>query len=431
MNLNYAIWNQFQITFIYDEQTSIYQGASWTDARAEVRRLLATDFKRYGTISDAFGNCFIVNGSRIKSVAYSENTFQMLITFKDDSSLLVRCVNDTIGSQNFRYVKFLKASNDLSNVRKNRQVKLLSQGATVTDTVFPTFASLAENINEGDYVIVTPGTYSMTDSFTFKNGVDIEAGEDVTIQINYTSGDTTCNAIFTDGIDTDNLEAIYFEGTNKFSEFIESTDKRIFARIFGEANISITNAPSEKFTPLLKTYYDSELYGQFNSWESDNALPSIGYGINGVVNFRIRDIINAEQLLDNDYYCYSMDLDSLNITCAGSFFPGINPNVSNGLVTIRNANIINAGYVGVDSIALGRMTYHYINVFDTGSVIWDLDTYAGSGSEFYMHNAKITTDVLSTGSYSSNWYNNNFNNYTNNLTGTDTWSFYEDSLTIE
>jgi hypothetical protein len=126
-----------------------------------------------------------------------------------------------------------------------------------------------------------------------------------------------------------------------------------------------------------------------------------------------------------------MDLDSLNITCAGSFFPGINPNVSNGLVTIRNANIINAGYVGVDSIALGRMTYHYINVFDTGSVIWDLDTYAGSGSEFYMHNAKITTDVLSTGSYSSNWYNNNFNNYTNNLTGTDTWSFYEDSLTIE
>ena len=79
MNLNYAIWNQFRITFVYDEQTSIYQGASWTDARAEIRRLLATDFKRYGTISDAFGNCFIVNGSRIKSVTYSENTFQMLI----------------------------------------------------------------------------------------------------------------------------------------------------------------------------------------------------------------------------------------------------------------------------------------------------------------------------------------------------------------
>jgi hypothetical protein len=42
------------------------------------------------------------------------------------------------------------------------------------DIVFPTFATLAEILSEGDYVIVTPGSYEMTDSFTFKNGVDIE-----------------------------------------------------------------------------------------------------------------------------------------------------------------------------------------------------------------------------------------------------------------
>ena len=431
MNLNFAKWFQFVITFYYDTQTSVYNGQSWTEARQEIRRLLATDFKRYGTISDAFGNCFILNGSRIKTVAYSENTFQMLITFKDDSSLLVRCVNDAIGSQNFRYVKFLKASNDLANVRKNRQVKLLSQGATATDTVFPTFASLAENINEGDYVIVTPGTYSMTDSFTFKNGVDIEAGEDVTIQINYTSGDTTRNAIFTDGIDTDNLEVIYFAGTNKFSEFIESTDKRISARIFGSASVEINDAASDRFTPLFKTYYDSELYGEFNSWDSNNDYPTVLYGINGAITCRIEAITNAEQLIDNDYYCYSQDLDSLNITCQGSFYPGVDSNVTDPLAVIRNANIVSSGNYGVESIAQARMNYHLINVYDTGTATYDEDTFSQTGSNFYMHNAKINCDVLSAGTHSSNWYNNTFNNYTNNLTGTGTWSFYEDSLTIE
>ena len=127
MNLNFAKWFRFAITFYYDTQASVYNGQSWTEARQEIRRLLATDFKRYGTISDAFGNCFIVNGSRIKSVTYSENTFQMLITFKDESTLLVRCVTDEIGTQNFRYIKFLKASNDLANVKKNRTIKVIAQ----------------------------------------------------------------------------------------------------------------------------------------------------------------------------------------------------------------------------------------------------------------------------------------------------------------
>ena len=430
MNLNYAIWNQFRITFVYDEQTSIYQGASWTDARAEIRRLLATDFKRYGTISDAFGNCFIVNGSRIKSVTYSENTFQMLITFKDDSTLLARCVTDEIGTQNYRYIKFLKASNDLANVKRNRNIKLIAQNATQSDFIFPTFASLNENLNEGDYVIVNPGTYSMTDSFTFKNGVDIEMKEDVIINVNYTSGDSTRYAIFTDGVDTDNLEAIFFAGTNKYSEFVGSTDKRIFARIFGDASISINDAPTDKFTPLLKAYYDSELYAQFSSWESNNAAPSIGYAINGVITFRIKNIVNAEQLLDNDYYCYAMDLDTLNATCIGSFYPGVNPNVRNPLAMIRNANIVSNGGTGIDSIALTSVVYHYINVYDTGNAIWDQDTF-GTASQFYMHNAKIESEVFTTGSFDSTWYNNGFNNYLNNSIGSEGWTFVEDSLTFE
>ncbi len=429
MNLNYAIWNRFQIRFIYDEQTSIYQGDSWTDARNEIRRILATDFKRYGTISDAFGNCFVVNGSRIKSVTYSENTFQMLIVFKDDSTLLVRCVTDEIGMQNFRYVKFLKSSNDLANVKKNRTIKVIAQNAIQSDFIFPTFAALNDNLDEGDYIIVNPGTYSMADSFTFKNGVDIEAGEGVAINVNYTSGDSTRNAIFTDGIDTDALEVIY-AGVNKYSEFVGSTGKRIFARIFGDASISINDAPADRFTPLLKTYYDSELYAQFSSWESNNAAPSIGYGINGVVTFRIEDITNAEQLLDNDYYCYSMDLDTLNATCIGSFYPGVNPNVTNPVAMIRNANIISNGGTGIDSIALTSMVYHYINVYDTGNAIWDQDTF-GTASQFYMHNAKIESEVFTTGSYDSTWYNNGFNNYINNSTGSGGWTFVEDSLTFE
>ena len=430
MNLNFAKWFQFVITFYYDTQTSVYNGASWTDARAEIRRLLTSDFKRYGTISDAFGNCFIVNGSRIKSVTYSENTFQMLIVFKDDSTLLVRCVTDEIGMQNYRYIKFLKSSNDLANVKKNRTIKLVAQNATQSDTIFPTFAALNDNLNEGDYIIVNPGTYSMSDSFTLKNGVDIEMKEGVTINVNYTSGDSTRNAIFTDGINIDALEAI-FAGGNKYAEFVGSTNKRIFARIFGDASISINDAPADRFTPLLKTYYDSELYAQFSSWESNNAAPSIGYGINGVITFRIEDIVNAEQLLDNDYYCYAMDLDTLNATCIGSFYPGVDSNVTNPVAMIRNANIISNGGTGIDSIALTSMVYHYINVYDTGNAVWDQDTFAGAASQFYMHNAKIESEVFTTGSYDSTWYNNGFNNYINNSTGSGGWTFVEDSLTFE
>jgi hypothetical protein len=419
LNLNYAIWNQFQIRFIYDEQTSIYQGASWTDARAEIRRLLATDFKRYGTISDAFGNCFIVNGSRIKSVTYSENTFQMLIVFKDDSTLLVRCVTDEIGSQNFRYVKFLKSSNDLANVRKNRNIKVIAQNAIQSDFIFPTFASLNENLNEGDYVIVNPGTYSMAESFTLKNGVDIEMKEDVIVNVNYTAGDSTENGIFTDAITTDALE------------FVGSTDKRIFARIFGDASISINDAPANRFTPLLITYYDSELYAQFSSWESNNAAPTIAYGRNGAITLRIEDITNAEQLLDNDYYCYAMDLDTLNASCIGSFFPGVDSNVTNPLAMIRNANIVSNAGNAVESISQASMVYHYINVYDTGNVTWDYDLFAQTGSQFYMHNAKIESEIFTSGTHDSTWYNNGFNNYINNSTGSGGWTFIEDSLTLE
>jgi len=418
LNLNYAIWNQFRITFFYDEQTSVYQGASWTDARAEVRRLLATDFKRYGTISDAFGNCFIVNGSRIKSVTYSENTFQMLIVFKDDSTLLCRCVTDEIGTQNYRYVKFLKSSNDLANVKRNRNIKLIAQNATQSDTIFPTFAALNDSLNEGDYIIVSPGTYTMTDSFTLKNGVDIEI-QGATIDVNYNSGDTTENGIFTDGVNPLNPDP----STLPY--------KRISARIFGDGNVAINNARPDRFTPIMFTYYNSDFCCQFNSWESNNGYPTLLYCSNGTITCRIKTITNAEQLLDNDLFSYSMDLDSLNITCAGSFFPGVDISIINPLMIIRNANIVSNAGTGIDSIAQASMVYHYINVYDTGNVTWDYDLFAQTGSQFYMHNVKIESEIFTSGTQDSTWYNNGFNNYINNSTGSEGWTFIEDSLTFE
>jgi len=418
LNLNYAIWNQFRITFVYDEQTSIYQGASWTDARAEIRRVLESDFLKYGTVSDGFGNLFLINGSEINTLAYSDSTFHLLVTFKNESTLLIRCVTSEIGQQHFRYLKFLKASNNLSQLMRNRNVKVIAQGATQSDIVFPTFATLNPNLSEGDYIIVTPGTYSMADSFTFKNGVDIEI-QGATIDVNYNSGDTTENGIFTDGVNPLNPDP----STLPY--------KRISARIFGDGNVAINNARPDRFTPIMFTYYNSDFCCQFNSWESNNGYPTLLYCSNGTITCRIKTITNAEQLLDNDLFSYSMDLDSLNITCAGSFFPGVDISIINPLMIIRNANIVSNAGNAVESISQASMVYHYINVYDTGNVTWDYDLFSQTGSQFYMHNAKIESEIFTSGTNDSIWYNNGFNNYINNSTGSEGWTFIEDSLTFE
>jgi hypothetical protein len=425
LDLNHAIWNQFRVTFVYDEQTSIYQGASWTDARAEIRRLLATDFKRYGTISDAFGNCFIVNGSRIKSVAYSENTFQMLIVFKDDSTLLCRCVTDEIGTQNYRYIKFLKASNDLANVKRNRTIKVVAQNAIQSDFIFPTFASLNENLNEGDYIIVNPGTYTMTDSFTLKNGVDIEMKEDVIVNVNYTAGTTIEHCLFSDHV----TPFLLLQAAERIE--IADETKRIQARIFGDATINVLDCPQNRFMPVIRNYYDSEIYLQASEVEYNNTEGALLYSFQGALTARV-ETATVQRLIDNDYQAAVCDLDCLDATISGPvFYPGTEVLATNPIAILRNCNVTSTSNSGIETIAQSTFVYHYINCSDLGSATWLEDTFANAGCNFYMHNAKINCDVLSAGTQVSSWYNNGFNNYTNNLIGTDTWSFYEDSLTLE
>jgi len=422
MNLNFAKWFRFAITFYYDTQTAVYNGASWTDARAEIRRLLATDFKRYGTISDAFGNCFIVNGSRIKSVTYSENTFQMLITFKDDSTLLVRCVTDEIGTQNFRYVKFLKSSNDLANVKRNRNIKLIAQNATQSDTIFPTFAALNDNLNEGDYIIVSPGTYTMTDSFTLKNGVDIEI-QGATIDAQYTADSTIQHGLFTDHTNP------FFLLLNEQRAEIADTTKRKQARIFGNGVFNILDCPQNRFMPLIRNYYNSELYVTAESHTNNNANGAVLYSFGGALTARVKTI-TSQRLIDNDYLAAVCDLDSLTATISGvSFYPGTDVSIVNPLGIIRNCNITTTGGAAIDTIAQTEFVYHYINCIDSGSDVFLYDIFAGAGCKIYAHNFKLETDAFTEGTFASTFYNNQFNNYSNN-SDTSNVSIIEDSLTF-
>ena len=425
MNLNYAIWNQFQIRFIYDEQESVYQGASWADARNEIRRILESDFLKYGTVSDGFGNLFLINGSEINTLAYSDSTFHLLVTFKNESTLLVRCVTSEIGQQHFRYLKFLKASNDLANVKRNRNIKLIAQNATQSDAIFPTFAALNDNLNEGDYVIVNPGTYTMTDSFTLKNGVDIEMKEDVIINAQYTAGTTIENCLFSDHI----TPFLILQAAERIE--IADETKRIQARIFGDATINVLDCPQNRFMSVIRNYYDSEIYLQASEVEYNNTEGALLYSFQGALTARV-ETATVQRLIDNDYQAAVCDLDCLDATISGpAFYPGTEVLATNPIAILRNCNVTSTSNSGIETIAQSTFVYHYINCSDLGSATWLEDTFANAGCNFYMHNAKINCDVLSAGTQVSSWYNNGFNNYTNNLIGTDTWSFYEDSLIIE
>lgn len=425
MNLNYAIWNQFQIRFIYDEQTSIYQGASWTDARNEIRRILESDFLKYGTVSDGFGNLFLINGSEINTLAYSDSTFHLLVTFKNESTLLVRCVTSEIGQQHFRYLKFLKASNDLANVKRNRNIKLIAQNATQSDTIFPTFAALNDSLNEGDYIIVSPGTYTMTDSFTLKNGVDIEMKEDVIINGQYTAGTTIEHCLFSDHV----TPFLLLQAAERIE--IADETKRIQSRIFGNATINVLDCPQNRFMPVIRNYYDSEIYLQASEVEYNNTEGALMYSFQGALTARV-ETATVQRLIDNDYQAASCDMDCLNATISGPvFYPGTEVLGTNPIAILRNCNVTSTSNSGIETIAQSTFVYHYINCSDLGSATWLEDTFANAGCSMYMHNAKINCDVLSAGTQVSSWYNNGFNNYINNLIGTDTWSFYEDSLTLE
>jgi len=424
LNLNYAIWNQFRITFIYDEQTSIYQGASWTDARNEIRRILESDFLKYGTVSDGFGNLFLINGSEINTLAYSDSTFHLLVTFKNESTLLVRCVTSEIGQQHFRYLKFLKASNDLANVKRNRNIKLIAQNATQSDAIFPTFAALNDNLNEGNYIIVTPGNYEMTESFSFKNGVDIEI-QGATIDAQYTADSTIQHGLF-----TDHANPFFLLQAEQRAEIADTT-KRKQARIFGNGVFNILDCPFNRFMPVIRNYYDSEIYLQASEVEYNNTEGALMYSFQGALTARV-ETATVQRLIDNDYQAAVCDLDCLDATISGPvFYPGTEVLATNPIAILRNCNVTSTSNSGIETIAQSTFVYHYINCSDLGSATWLEDTFSNAGCIMYMHNAKINCDVLSAGTQVSSWYNNGFNNYTNNLIGTDSWNFYEDSLTLE
>jgi len=422
LNLNYAIWNQFQITFIYDEQTSIYQGASWTDARNEIRRILESDFLKYGTVSDGFGNLFLINGSEINTLAYSDSTFHLLVTFKNESTLLVRCVTSEIGQQHFRYLKFLKAGNNLSQLMRNRNVKVIAQGATAGTTLFPTFATLNPNLSEGDFVIVTPGSYEMRESFTFKNGVDIEI-QGATIDAQYTADSTIQHGLF-----TDHANPFGDLGAPERVEIADVT-KRKQARIFGNGVFNILDCPFNRFMPLIRNYYNSELYVTAESHTNNNANGAVLYSFGGALTARVKTI-TTQRLIDNDYLAAVCDLDSLTATISEvSFYPGSDVSIVNPLGIIRNCNITNTAGFSIDTIAQTEFVYNYINCIDSGSTTFLRDSFAGAGCKIYAHNFKLETDAFTEGTFASTFYNNHFNNYSNN-SDTSNVSIIEDSLTF-
>jgi hypothetical protein len=424
LNLNYAIWNQFQIRFVYDEQTSVYQGASWTDARNEIRRILESDFLKYGTVSDGFGNLFLINGAEINTLAYSNSTFHLLVTFKNESTLLVRCVTSEIGQQHYKYLKFLSASNNLSQLMRNRNVKVIAQGATAGSTLFPTFETLSPNLSEGDFIIVTPGTYQMVESFTLKNGVDIWI-QGATIDVQYTAAGSVQWGVFTDIINPE----LYSDLNNDTRAEFADTTKRKQARIFGNADFNIFDCPANRFMPLIRNYYNSELYATAESYESNNSNSAVMYSFNGALTARVKTI-TAQRLIDNDYLSAVCDLDSLTATISGNtFFPGTDVSMINPLGIVRNCNITNDNGLAIDTIAQSEFIYHYINCIDSGSSTFLYDIFANSGCAIYAHNFKLETDKFTEGTFDSTFYNNHFNNYSNN-SDTSRVAIIEDSLTF-
>lgn len=409
-----------------DLTTSVWTGADWEDTRNEVRRILDEDFYALGTVSDDAGNMFVVNCYRLRQVARGGR--MLLCNFRDGGQFTFVAVTEQIAKAHERYLRFIMDANDLDRVKLNRNVKIIAQGATQSDFVFPTFASLQGELSEGDYVIVTPGDYELTEAFYFKNGVDIEnqRGADITAQY----GDTTIqHAIFTDHENAfGNLGAPQRED-------IARTTKIIKGRIFGQGTFTVADCPSDRFMPLLKCFYSSSLSAMGVSLTSESGWGANIYSVQGHTLSKVKSV-STQRLIDNDYKPAIMDVDILDANMTSvyntTFFPAIDGDVQNATGIVRNANITREsdGQLrwGIESGNAGVYTYHYINVKETDMTLWLNDELGGVGCNVYAHNYKLETDTFSSEYHYCNWYNNGFTNYRNNSDGDGLTTVYHDTL---
>jgi hypothetical protein len=272
--------------------------------------------------------------------------------------------------------------------------------------------------------MVTPGTYQMTDSFTFKNGVDIWI-QGATIDVQYTAAGSVQWGVFTDIINPE----LYSDLNNDTRAEFADTTKRKQARIFGNADFNILDCPANRFMPLIRNYYNSELYATAESYESNNSNSAVMYSFNGALTARVKTI-TAQRLIDNDYLSAVCDLDSLTATISGNtFFPGTDISMINPLGIVRNCNITNDNGLAIETIAQSEFVYHYINCIDSGSSTFLYDIFANTGCAIYAHNFKLETDKFTEGTFDSTFYNNHFNNYSNN-SDTSRVAIIEDSLTF-
>ena len=370
----------------------------------------------------------VINGEEIRNVVYNEDTKILIITFKDYSYCWIVAVTNELGLQHKRYLTFIRDSNNLADVKRNRNIKIIAAGSVTTDVVFPDFESLQPNIQEGDYIIVEPGEYTLAQAFTFKNGVDIECKEDVILNAQYSAGSYIQYGVFVD--DNEN----FFSGDLDQAARDEMTDtsKIKVNRIFGNATVNILDCPQNRFMPIIRTYYNGEIYGSFDSLTSDTGAGASLYAWNGYSTARIKTI-DTSRLIDNDYECKVCDLDSLTAdNVSVSFFPGTAISAGETYGIIRNAEINNTveSSYAIDTIASNRFNYHYIHATDSGSSIFIEDTFAAEGCNVYAHNFKLETDQFTSGQQRSNWYNNGFTNTRNDDNDGGQWTYYEDSLTL-
>lgn len=415
---NYIRCRHRAITHYHEEGGAhAFMAGSRAEYLAEIRRIMTEDFHGRGLISGLNGNLYIFEGTKISNVTNSLT--QLAVEFKNGDNVIIDCKTSKIAGQHKRYLDFVRDANRLHEIRRGRNVKLIVSGANTQDNIYETFADLQSDLQEGDYVIVTPGTHPLTSAFTLKNGVDIEIEEGATINAQYSSGSNIVLALFTDHADPP------YDFNNETRAEIADTTKIIKARIFGKAVINVLG----NLGPMIRNYYGSDLYAECARIEYNNNNGAVLYSLQGTQTARIKEVIHAAGLIDNDYRASICDLDTLSAEVAGfTFFPGTE-NISEPIAVLRNAAVTTeTGHYGIDTIAQGVYNYHLINVSATGSTIWLEDTFAQTGCNVYAHLFTLSTSAFSSGFHASSWYNDGFENTRTNTDFTN-FTIYDNSLT--
>jgi len=411
-------------TYFPDGTSSEFNGVTWNGCRAEIMRILNEYYYEVGTLSDDAGNLYLINACNVTYTEFDEDTLRIGVTFDSGDILVFTSVTAARGGQDERYLKFIIDANNLDRVRKGRNVKFVVPGATQTDSIFPDFASLQSAIMPGDYVIATAGTHTMNEFFQFANGVDIEFRENPTLRVNYDADTSIGLCAFTDHAEP------FASLDNDTRAEIADTTKKITARIFGRAVIEINDCPSNKFMPIIRNYYDSNLFIEAAILRHTNTNGAVLYSFQGTQTARIKNVPQVQRLIDNDYLASVCDLDTLSADVSYcSFFPGSDVSAEDPTAIIRNATITNSGGRAIDTIALAIFDYHYVNVRDEGSALFFNSTFAGASANMYAHFFKCETDEFYRSNQVLSFYNNNFLNQRNNTTDGGGVNYYYDSLT--